>query len=95
VGEEDDVPSRVGTPRPKEKAHPTEASAENGDGKKEDDQSALVEEKPEQPPEIPPEIQLRLRKLDKLEPKYTGGLHWHILGRRTARCGLWWVTAAT
>jgi hypothetical protein len=31
-----------------------------------------VEEKPEQPPEIPPEVQLRLRRLDKLEPKYTG-----------------------
>jgi hypothetical protein len=73
VGEEDDVASRAGTPRPKEKAQPAEASTENGDGKKDDDQATRVEEKPEQPPEIPPEIQSRLRKLDKLEPKYTGG----------------------
>jgi hypothetical protein len=72
VGEEDDAPSRTETSRPKEEAQPTEASIENGDGQKEDDQATLVEEKPEQPPEIPPELQLRLRKLDKLEPKYTG-----------------------
>jgi hypothetical protein len=72
VGEEADLSSRAGTPRPKEKAPPAEVSTEDGDGK-EDDQATLVQERPEQPPEMPPEIQLRLRKLDKLEPKYTGG----------------------
>jgi hypothetical protein len=72
VGEEDDLASRAGTPRPKEKAPLAEVNTKDGDGK-EDDQATLVEETPEQPPEMPPEIQLRLRKLDKLEPKYTGG----------------------
>jgi hypothetical protein len=74
VGEEEDQPSRAGTPRPKEKAQPAEASTENGAGNKgeEEGPTAEVEEKAEQPPEIPPEIKLRLRKLDKLEPKYTG-----------------------
>ena len=74
IGEEEDQPSRAGTPRPKEKAQPAEASAENGEGKKEETEgpTAEVQEKPEQPPEIPPEAKLRLRRLDKLEPKYTG-----------------------
>ena len=73
-GEEDDPPSRAGTPRPKEKAQPAEVNAENGDGKKEEEEgpTAEVEVKPEQPPELPREIQLRLRRLDKLDPKYTG-----------------------
>tara|TARA_R110002003_G_scaffold121_11_gene10727 strand:+ start:6070 stop:6270 length:201 start_codon:yes stop_codon:yes gene_type:complete len=65
------VPSRTGTPRPKEKTQPAEGATEDG-GEKEDEKDAKLEEKPDQAPEIPPEIQLRLRKLDKLEPKYTG-----------------------
>jgi DNA mismatch repair ATPase MutL len=72
IGEEEDQSSRAGTPRPKEKASPAEASTEDGEGKKEDEPAAEPDEKPEQPPVIPPEIQTRLRKLDKLEPKYTG-----------------------
>jgi hypothetical protein len=78
IGEEDDQPSRAGTPRPKEKAQPAEDVAENGEngeGKKEEEEgpTAEVEVKPEQPPELPRDIQLRLRRLDKLDPKYTGG----------------------
>jgi hypothetical protein len=72
IGEEEDQPSRAATPRPKEKATPAETSIENGDTKKEDEPATETDEKPEQPPAIPPETQARLRKLDKLEPKYTG-----------------------
>ena len=78
IGEDDDQPSRAATPRPKEKAPAADAVGENGDEKKEDSQAAQGEgeaeapEKAEQPPEIPPEVKLRLRRLDKLEPKYTG-----------------------
>jgi hypothetical protein len=71
IGEDDEKSSRAGTPRPKEKAHPTEAS-ENGSDKADDEKAAEVDEKPDKAPEIPPEVRLRLRKLDKLEPKYTG-----------------------
>lgn len=71
IGEEEDQPSRAGTPRPKEKAQPTEAGAENGEAK-EETPTADSDEKPDKTPEIPPEVQQRLRKLDKLEPKYTG-----------------------
>jgi len=74
VGDEDEQPSRAGTPRPKEKAHSSEGATENGSDKKEDDKDAETDEKPDKTPEIPPEIQTRLRKLDKLEPKYTGAL---------------------
>jgi hypothetical protein len=75
IGEEDDQPSRASTPRPKEKAQPVEPSTNiNGDDKNENEQPVEAEEKPERVPEIPPEIQTRLRKLDKLEPKYAGGL---------------------
>ena len=67
VGDEDDSPSRTGTPRPKEKTQ----SADSND--KEDEQKMDTDEKPEKAPELPPEVHTRLRKLDKLEPKYTGG----------------------
>jgi hypothetical protein len=72
IGDEDEQPSRAGTPRPKEKAPTTEGASENGSEKKEDDKEAEGDEKPDKAPEIPPEVQTRLRKLDKLEPKYTG-----------------------
>ncbi|KAH7077494.1 hypothetical protein BKA63DRAFT_564080 [Paraphoma chrysanthemicola] len=72
IGDETEAPSRSVTPRPKEKAQPEEGATENGGDKKDDEKDTKAEEKQEQVPEIPPEIQLRLRKLDKLEPKYTG-----------------------
>ncbi|KAH7400809.1 hypothetical protein DE146DRAFT_476239 [Phaeosphaeria sp. MPI-PUGE-AT-0046c] len=70
IGDEDEQPSRVGTPRPKEKAPTAEGAVEN-DGEKDDGKVAEAQEKPDKAPEIPPEVQVRLRKLDKLEPKYT------------------------
>lgn len=72
IGDEDEQPSRAGTPRPKEKAPIKEGANENDGEKKEDGKEAEGEEKPDKAPEIPPEVQVRLRKLDKLEPKYTG-----------------------
>jgi hypothetical protein len=72
IGDDEDQPSRATTPRPKEKAHSSEGASEDGSEKKEDDKEAVADEKPDKTPEIPPEVQLRLRKLDKLEPKYTG-----------------------
>lgn len=73
IGEEDDQPTPVATAQPKEEAPPADAGTENGEGNKDEEAvPAKVEEKPEQPPEIPPEIKQRLRRLDKLEPKYTG-----------------------
>jgi hypothetical protein len=74
IGEEEEQPSRSSTPRPKEKAETTDSIAGNGKEKeKEDDgQIAAADRKASPPPEIPPEVQIRLRKLDKLEPKYSG-----------------------
>jgi hypothetical protein len=73
IGDDEEQPSRASTPRPKEKAQPTEGASENASEKKDDDEKgADVDEKSDKAPEIPPEAQLRLRKLDKLEPKYTG-----------------------
>jgi hypothetical protein len=84
IGEEDDQPSRSGTPKPKEKAPAAEATAEAtaGDGSEEktepDGQAAEGEDKSdkkdstEKAPEIPAEVKTRLRRLDKLEPKYSG-----------------------
>ena len=81
IGEED-APSRSITPRPKEKANATD-STEGEEKDKEDgkEQSTAEEEKPDSQPEIPPEIQTRLRKLDKLEPKYSGGTCSELLDR--------------
>jgi hypothetical protein len=80
IGEEDDQPSRSGTPKPKDKAPAAEATA--GDGSEEktepDGQAAEGEDKSdkkddtEKAPEIPAEVKMRLRRLDKLEPKYSG-----------------------
>jgi hypothetical protein len=72
IGDEEDQPSRASTPRPKEKAHSGEGASEDGSEKKEDDKEAVADEKSDKTPDIPPEVQLRLRKLHKLEPKYTG-----------------------
>ena len=74
IGEEEEQPSRSSTPRPKEKAETTDSIAGNGKEKeKEDDgQIAAADRKASPPPEITPEVQVRLRKLDKLEPKYSG-----------------------
>lgn len=68
IGDEHDMPSRTVTPRPHEKAPPAEAPTRNG----EEPPSAAAGTEVEGPLEIPPHIQTRLRKLDKLEPKYTG-----------------------
>ncbi|KAJ4378170.1 Golgin imh1 [Neocucurbitaria cava] len=72
IGEEDEQPSRVGTPRPKEKAQSAEPATENGNEEKEVEPAAEADEKKDKEPELPPEVQTRLRKLDKLEPKYSG-----------------------
>lgn len=69
IGEDDDQPSRAGTPRPKEKADVSDSNAKE---KTEDGKAAATEEKVGSPPEISPEVQTRLRKLEKLEPKYSG-----------------------
>ncbi|PVH98685.1 hypothetical protein DM02DRAFT_32892 [Periconia macrospinosa] len=71
IGEDDDQPSRTGTPRPKEKTESTETASGGDKAQEEDGKPASNEEEPAAP-EIPPEVQTRLRKLDKLEPKYTG-----------------------
>ena len=42
------------------------------DKEKDGDENAATEEKPLPSPELPAEVQTRLRKLDKLEPKYSG-----------------------
>lgn len=72
IGEDDEQPSRSGTPRPKEKAEATEAATGSDKGKEDDGRAADAEEKAPSPSELPSEVQTRLRKLDKLEPKYTG-----------------------
>jgi hypothetical protein len=78
IGDEDEQASRAGTPRPKEKAPSTEGTSDHGGEKKDDDKEAETSEKDksDKAPEIPPEVQLRLRKLDKLEPKYSGKYRW-------------------
>lgn len=71
IGEDDDQPSRVGTPRPKEKADASD-EAHGGKEKDGDGTAPAAEEKAASAPDIPPEVQTRLRRLDKLEPKYSG-----------------------
>lgn len=74
IGEDEDQPSRTGTPRPKEKvAEGSEgAGASEEQGKEEEGKTEGAEEKASPVPDISPEIKARLRKLDKLEPKYSG-----------------------
>lgn len=72
VGEEDEQPSRVGTPQPKEKVPSTEPATDNGLEKQEDEKATEADGKQDKAPEVPAEVQIRLRRLDKLEPKYTG-----------------------
>jgi hypothetical protein len=82
IGEEDEQPSRSGTPKPKEKAPAAEGAADEGsDEKKESEAQTTGEDKPdtadttekaEKAPEVPAEVKTRLRRLDKLEPKYFG-----------------------
>jgi hypothetical protein len=49
-----------------------EGASENSSEKKDDDKEVEPDKKADEAPKIPPEVQVRLRKLDKLEPKYTG-----------------------
>lgn len=65
IGEEDDENSRAGTPRPKEKAEAGESPTGNG-------KEGAENPKDTSPPALSPEIRARLRRLEKLEPKYTG-----------------------
>jgi hypothetical protein len=65
---EDEQASKSETPRLKEN-ETAEAVSNNEKGKEED---ATADEKAASPPELPEEVQTRLRKLEKLEPKYTG-----------------------
>jgi hypothetical protein len=73
IGEEDEQPNSSGTPRPKEKTEGGETAETAEDNGKEDAKAA--EEKAQSALEMPPETKARLRKLDKLEPKYTGQCH--------------------
>ena len=73
IGEEEEQSSRAETPRPKEKAQPAKPATENGEDKKEDEKAGETDDEPDKEPELPPAVQTRLRKLDKLEPKYSGG----------------------
>jgi hypothetical protein len=73
IGEDDEQPSRAGTPRPKEKA-------EAGDGPSDEVKEKTEEEKGPAAPAQPPDVVLRLRRLEKLEPKYTGWLLSNVLG---------------
>jgi hypothetical protein len=70
IGEDDDQPSRAGTPRPKEKAETAETAESTIDNAKE--KSADGKDSPA--PILSPEIRTRLRRQEKLEPKYTGML---------------------
>lgn len=72
IGEEDEQPSRSGTPRPKEKAEGVETAETSEEQGREEDGNAEAVDKTPPVPEIPPETRARLRKLDKLEPKYSG-----------------------
>ena len=74
IGEDDEQPSRTGTPRPKEKATDgSEAAGTTEDKRDEEDGKAeAADDKPTPTPELSPETKARLRKLDKLEPKYSG-----------------------
>lgn len=76
VGEDDEQPSRSVTPRPTETAEGAETTTVSDDKGKEEEgeegKAEAAEEKELPKPEIPPEIKTRLRKLDKLEPKYSG-----------------------
>lgn len=69
IGEEDDEPSRAGTPRPKEKAETGETGTPTGNAKE-----GAEDGKDNSPPALSPEIRNRLRRQEKLEPKYTGRL---------------------
>ncbi|KAF2872044.1 hypothetical protein BDV95DRAFT_33316 [Massariosphaeria phaeospora] len=71
IGEEDDQSNRSGTPQPKEKADMADNTASDGQEKAEDGQAATADGKASTPPKIPADVQVRLRKLDKLEPKYS------------------------
>lgn len=82
VGEDSDI-SRTATPAPpKETNDVAEASAapsvsaDNGRPEMEkgnEQEEARDEAKNPQPVELPAETRLKLRRLEKLEPKYTGG----------------------
>lgn len=72
IGDDEDQPSRTATPRPKEKEEAAEEISTTAKEKDEASQATAVEEKAVPPPDIPPEVKTRLRKLDKLEPKYSG-----------------------
>lgn len=81
IGDDEDQPSRTATPRPKEQAEGAEASVsddkagKNGEAEKEtkdgEEQGEPAEKQPPAP-EMSPETKARLRKLDKMEPKYSG-----------------------
>lgn len=71
---EDDEPSRAGTPRPKEKAEASDVTQTDNSGKdkeengKEQARDATLSGQAE----LPPEVRTKLRKLERLESKYSG-----------------------
>jgi hypothetical protein len=78
---DDDEPSRAATPRPKEKSDASDAVPPNGKEKEVNGQGGITEEKVGAQLELPAEVRARLRKLDKLEPKYSGKATTHLFAR--------------
>lgn len=73
IGEDDEQSSRSGTPRPKEKVEGAEtAGAQDAEKEEEEGKVEPTGEKVQPALEMSPETKARLRKLDKLEPKYSG-----------------------
>ncbi|KAI9661000.1 MAG: hypothetical protein M1821_009327 [Bathelium mastoideum] len=75
-----ETPSRTSTPQIKEDADPppkkNEAQPGGEDGNKHDENKESapgeqVQETPQQPPELPIDVKTKLRKLEKLEPRYS------------------------
>lgn len=74
IGEDDEQPSRSGTPRPREKVTDGPDAAGTSEDKRDEEEGKTepAEDKPTPIPDLSPETKARLRKLDKLEPKYSG-----------------------
>ena len=89
VIEDDEIPSRAATPRPVQVKDGEAESASTVEGKTstENDDQQVEGEKASAPvisdtlPELPRDVQVKLRKLEKLESRYKGN---------TAELGLLW-----
>lgn len=74
---DDDEPSRAGTPlSSKEKSETNEAGAHgSGEEPKPSKGEDATEGEDQRPAELPTEVKVKLRKLEKLESKYSGKMH--------------------